>query len=282
MEIDDKKWQQSQVSRTLKVFVGHICENLESSKNPKGIFALKSQINYIFWRWYFLQDHVLDDSSPYFLMENYAKYEHWPVGGMFRPQAMFESNNTGINSLNVTIDIDFISFNEQNDQKDVTEEYVNNFIENNLKSWYDSRKYIQLSFTSDQWYKFWQDVLQKAKIGKIDGVGSEVILEDFVKKVRIIDPKYGLVESEIDDDPHNIVKIAQWVEFWSDFCIYWLWPLSGQMSIIAPWFVDRINYQDDIDSILETGNISSSMWTSPPSNVLLTSFGQKFIKSYEL
>lgn len=233
MEINQDKYEKSELNRWLTLFPGMLAQKLQYADSVM-LNRVKKHLVKIFYYWYFLKlPH--EEGTPSNLFEYVKKTEKWPINGNFfiTPTLSFVGQD-----LNISCQVDYLSFPEQPLFQDINSrlsdrnnhsfslgdkwyfERLENIISilakqnipaitNNspslkifwkalfystLGQWWEEDLAIQQSFSVNKWEDYWQYFIIKAEE---DWFGIDELIDKLVSRVKKKFPEWGLYSHEM-------------------------------------------------------------------------------------
>ena len=310
MKVPKKYWENTKIAKTLHLFPGMMGEVLKETI-PAEIVRVQKFLSHIFYRWYFLENEAESYRSPYFTLEYRKRFEKWPDKGQFFPKPSLDVVGK---KIKIDIDVDYINFSEQpflidldnarmgkdlmyvydeKYKKDI-KRFGRNFAEKapvdlkavfgmyfdyNLSCWREDDQFVNESFNNQQWKKFWRTMLKKA--GEKEGLGTDVVLDSYVANTRKYFPGFGILSKDLEDYKTKRVKaerekvhMLENYNFWLNFSYYLLLPFAMYSHLLAPVFINKENFEEDVKSLLEGYYEDPMPIYSPCTALYLTEFGK--------
>lgn len=148
-----------------------------------------------------------------------------------------------------------------------------------LLAWRKKDPFIENSFESTDWIKFWTTLLQES--GTKEGLSTDTLLDLFVDRIRRSFPGYGIKSADLEsvyskDDIDINIKV-QYI-FWLNCAYYLLIPFSLYTYLIAPLFISQEMFRDDMHDFLNLDFEDPMPAYSPCTHITLTPFGKEFLK----
>ena len=318
MKIDETKWDQTTIGKLLVLFPGEI-NRLLLHATSQEIARASLHLSLILWRWYFLKA-LAHDTSPYLFLHWRKEVEKWPKNGQFIPTAAFRlatPSSGGLATLKTDIKVDFISFEEMPlwvDYQNVTihkscrwefdekythdiktliatkpqtnetfRDFIDRYIFYCVFGWYAIEKDVRVGFTKEQWFHYWYEMFYQIDKSGEEGLGTDVLIDQFVLQMRKKLPQYGLLTEEMETYEKQSYagaaskRINQWAQFWTDFVYYILYPLSWYMPLFAPYFAGRDNFYADVKDTLRYNYSLHTPLHGPPTSIFVTTFGKQYL-----
>lgn len=314
MEVAEKLWKNTIAGEEIDLFPGRLAEFFVN-RPAKIAERAKIFLPHIFWRWYFLESEIYEGTNPYFNLKDLQEIEKWPEDGQFFPQPEIEK--TGENNYTVSVNLDYISFEEQPlivdlknilDKKKIIYNYDNKYrsdldflsnycrkqglskddlsinkinqlieiyLEKNLDEWYDQDPFSQQAFTKESWNRFWKQIIKE--IGQSKDYSTERLLDSFISRMRQFFSDYGLKSDEFSENKFGEKNFGaeSFFFFWINFTHYILLPFSFYLLLLAPGFLDKECFQNDIDEITNHSYADPIPIYSACSYLFFTNFGKK-------
>ncbi|MFH1838382.1 MAG: hypothetical protein ABH808_02735 [Candidatus Kuenenbacteria bacterium] len=320
MKVSEKLWENTSASGALNIFPGQLGEFFINC-NVKISEKTKTFLPHIFWRWYFLECEYQEGTNPYFYLEDLQKKEKWPCDGQFFAQPEIEE--TKKNNYNISITVDYISFEEQpliidlknildgkkliynydnkyrsdlnflvnycqkqgfnSDNLDINKinQLIKIYLEKNLEEWYNKDILFQEAFTKESWNRFWKKIIKE--IGQNKNYNTEQLINNFTLRISQFFPNYNFKLSL--DESGDIFKKEKFssmffFSFWFNFAYYILLPFSFYLLLLAPAFLDKKCFQQDVNEILNRNNYQDPLPIyAACSYIYFTPFGKKVFKN---
>lgn len=316
MKVHQKLWKNANINKGLYLFPGQLGEFLEIT-TPAAIVRAQNFLPHIFWRWYFLENGIEDRLTPYQYLQSCRRWEGWPDKGQFFPKPKITVASS--NKVQIDLTVDYISFEEQPllvdldralEGKDLILDYGKDYskdilflakrfkgqkinpkyiagfyLNHKISSWYENDELIRTSFKKSEWIEFWRLTLKK--ISRNEFYDTSDLNDRYVEAFRRYFPDHGLTNEEMKFAAKKRKKVslkdeyqgAGYYHFWLGVSTNFIVPLSLYLHLLAPVFIDRQNFKDDIKDLLENYYDDPIPIYSPCTFISFTPFG-KMIQPY--
>lgn len=309
MNVPNSKWQRSEVGQHLRNFPGVIGQFTQTSTTSR-IQKVEKYLPFIFWRWFFLYPNGRDLPSPYLNLSLVKVIEDWPKNGQFLciPQVNMKTEN----KLEVSLTVDYITFEEQPILVDLRNTYnrkplkynfglgyandlgklseilkgqqidINNpknfnlildtYLIQTLLTWHKEDLSIQLGFSQKAWLNFWQEILKQTC--QTDYFDTQFILDPFIEIMRLAIPGYGLKTNQLDKKLADTSQYLSVYLFWVHLNRFLIIPFSLYWNLLAPSFMEPENFYEDTKDFLDQDYKDATSLFCPATFISATGFGK--------